>query len=275
MEFELFLLTSDLRPLTSVFKEGVTMKVMRKIIQIDEDLCNGCGECILACAEGTLKIVDGKAKVISDNLCDGLGACMGECLTGALTIVQREAEEFDEIAVENRLAEIEREKTETTSDTLPCGCPSTQIMDLGGCKTDQPPFETDIEPLSASELTHWPVKLRLVPSNAPFLKNADVLILADCVPAAYPDLHQRLIKGRAVMMGCPKFDDAQQYIDKIEKICRHGGIKSLTNVIMDVPCCSGLHGIVRKGREASGMDIPLEEIIIDRRGAVVEKRKAL
>jgi len=248
------------------------MKLIRKIIHIDEELCNGCGQCILACAEGTLKLVDGKAKVISDNLCDGLGACLGECPTGALTIEQREAEEFDETAVEKRLAEIQREKPEQKSDTMPCGCPSTQIMDFGARKADRPPVEMDIEPLSESELTHWPVKIRLVPSNAPFLKNADVLILADCVPAAYSDLHKNLIKGRAVMMGCPKFDDAQQYIDKIEKICRHGGIKRLTSVIMDVPCCTGLHSIVRKGREASGVNIPLEEIIIDRRGRITEKR---
>jgi NAD-dependent dihydropyrimidine dehydrogenase PreA subunit len=248
------------------------MKVLRKIIKIDEALCNGCGQCILACAEGTLELVDGKAKVISDNLCDGLGACIGECPTGALTIERREAEEFDEIAVEKRLAEMERNKPETTSDTMACGCPSTQIMDFSAQKADRPPFETDIEPLSASELTHWPVKIRLVPSNAPFLKNADVLILADCVPAAYPDLHQRLIKGRAVMMGCPKFDDVQLYLDKFEKIFMHGGIKRMTTVIMDVPCCSGLHHIVRKAREASGVKIPLEEIIIDRRGMVIEKK---
>jgi NAD-dependent dihydropyrimidine dehydrogenase PreA subunit len=248
------------------------MKVIRKIIKIDDERCNGCGQCILACAEGTLELIGGKAKVISDNLCDGLGACIGECPTGALTIEQREAEEFDEVAVEKRLAEIEGKRAETKSDTMPRGCPSTQIMDFGAGKNDPPPVDMDIGPLSESELTHWPVKIRLVPSNAPFLKNADVLVLADCVPAAYPDLHKHLIKGRAVMMGCPKFDDAQQYIDKMEKICRHGGIKRLTSVIMDVPCCSGMHRIVREGREASGMDIPLQEIVIDRRGKIIEKR---
>jgi NAD-dependent dihydropyrimidine dehydrogenase PreA subunit len=248
------------------------MKITRKIIQIDEELCNGCGQCILACAEGTLKLIDGKAKVISDNLCDGLGACLGECPTGALTIVQREAEEFDETAVEKRLADIEQEKSGAKSDALPCGCPSKQIMDLGAHKADRPVSDLDVESLSESELSHWPVKIRLVPSNAPFLKNADVLVLADCVPAAYPDLHKNLIKGCAVIMGCPKFDDAQSYIDKMEKICRHGGIKRLTVVIMEVPCCSGLHSIVRKGREASGVNIPLEEIIIDRRGKIVEKK---
>lgn len=247
------------------------MKIIRKIIKIDEELCNGCGQCILACAEGTLELVDGKAKVISDNLCDGLGACIGECPTGALTIEQREAEEFNEAAVEKRLAEIERKKTEIKSGVRPSGCPSAQIMEFGAGKTAPPSVDMDIDSLSESELTHWPVKIRLVPSNAPFLNDADVLVLADCVPAAYPDLHKHLIKGRAVMMGCPKFDDAQQYIDKMEKICLHGGIKRLTSVIMDVPCCSGLHHIVREGRKASGMNIPLEEIVINRRGKIVEK----
>lgn len=248
------------------------MKVMRKIIKIDQELCNGCGQCILACAEGTLELIDGKARVVSDNLCDGLGACIGECPTGALTIEQREAEEFDEIAVEKRLAEIERNKTEVASEIMACGCPSTQIMEFGTNKEERSSVDVDIESLTESELTHWPVKIRLVPSNAPFLKNAEVLILADCVPAAYPNLHERLIKGRAVMMGCPKFDDAQQYLDKMEKIFRHSGIRRITNVIMDVPCCSGLHHIVRKAREASGIKIPLEEIIIDRRGKIIEKK---
>lgn len=248
------------------------MKIKRKIIKIDEELCDGCGQCVPSCAEGSLEIVDGKARVISENLCDGLGACLGECPTGALSIEEREAEEFDEAAVEKRLSEIEKEKKAPASDTMPCGCPSTQIMSFNKAETGPPASALSIEPLSDSELSHWPVKIRLVPSNAPFLKNADILVLADCVPAAYPDLHKNLIRGRAVMMGCPKFDDVQMYIDKMEKICRHGGIKRLTSVIMDVPCCSGLHTIVRKGREASGADIPLEEIIVDRRGRILEKR---
>jgi len=246
------------------------MKIMRKIIHIDEELCDGCGQCVPSCAEGTLEIVNGKAKVVSDNLCDGLGACLGECPNGALTIEEREADEFDEEAVEKRLATLENQKPASEETTMACGCPSSQIMSFN--KETSPAGSLDIAPLSESELSHWPVKIRLVPSNAPFLKNADVLVLADCVPAAYPDLHRNLIKGRAVMMGCPKFNDVEMYIDKIEKICRHGGIKRLTTVIMDVPCCSGLHAVVRKAREASGTDIPMEEIIIDRRGNIVEKR---
>jgi NAD-dependent dihydropyrimidine dehydrogenase PreA subunit len=247
------------------------MKIVRKIIRIDEALCDGCGQCVPSCAEGTLEIVDGKAKVVSDNLCDGLGACLGECPTGALSIEEREAEEFDEEAVEKRLAELETKEPTSAEGAMACGCPSAQIMSFAPPKSGRAAADLDIAPLSESELTHWPVKIRLVPSNAPFLKDADVLVLADCVPAAYSDLHQKLIKGRAVMMGCPKFDDIEMYIDKIAKICRHGGIKRLTTVIMDVPCCSGLHAAVRKARETAGADIPLAEIIIDRRGNIIER----
>jgi NAD-dependent dihydropyrimidine dehydrogenase PreA subunit len=246
------------------------MKVKRKIIKIDEERCDGCGQCVTACAEGTLEIIDGKAKVISDNLCDGLGACIGECPNDALEIVEREAEEFNEEAVEKRLSELGRK--EPAEEPMACGCPSANILDFRAA--GQTRVETlDTEKVDESALSHWPVKIRLVPSNAPFLKGADLLVLADCVPAAYPDLHKKLLKGRAVMMGCPKFDQVQEYVDKFEKICRHSGVKRITTVIMDVPCCSGLHTIVRRGLAASGAQIPLEEVIIDRRGVIVQHCK--
>lgn len=248
-------------------------KIKRKIIQIDEELCDGCGQCVPACAEGTLEIIDGKARVVADNLCDGLGACLGECPNGALKIIEREAEEFDETAVEKRLAEIDKKPAETKPATMPCGCPSANIMDLKKKNPCPGAAAMKIEKVSESELTHWPVKIRLVPPDAPFLKNADLLVLADCVPAAYPDLHETLLKGRAVMMGCPKFDEVDAYVDKFAQICRNGDINSLTTVTMEVPCCTGLNTIVRKGLEASGNRIPLEEIIIGRRGEVVERRK--
>jgi NAD-dependent dihydropyrimidine dehydrogenase PreA subunit len=251
------------------------MKVKRKIIQIDEELCDGCGQCVPSCAEGTLAIVDGKAKVVSDNLCDGLGACLGECPNGALQIIEREADEFDEHAVEKRLAEVKATPPKAQPATMPCGCPSTQMMDFGKKSPCPGSASLKIEKTTGSELSHWPVKIRLVPANAPFLKGADLLVLADCVPAAYPDLHQKLLKGRVVMMGCPKFDDVegQGYVDKFAKICRESGIKSITSVIMEVPCCAGLHTIVRKGLAASGMTIPLEEVVIGRRGDVVQRAK--
>lgn len=248
------------------------MKVKRKIIKIDEERCDGCGQCVTACAEGTLEIIDGKAKVISDNLCDGLGACIGECPNDALEIIEREAEEFSEEAVEKHLSE--RGGQQPVQAAMACGCPSANILDFrkeAGCPAGV--AELDVETLGDSALSHWPVKIRLVPSNAPFLSGADLLVLADCVPAAYPDLHQKLLKGRAVMMGCPKFDQVQEYIDKFEKIGRHSGVKRITTVIMDVPCCSGLHTIVRRGVAASGAQIPLEEVVIDRRGAILQHCK--
>jgi len=245
------------------------MKITRKIIHIDEELCNGCGQCVPACAEGTLEIIDGKAKVVSDNLCDGLGACLGECPTGALTIEEREAEEFDETAVEKRLAELETKKPAEAA--MACGCPSSQIMTFGAGESGPAAGAKETAP-SASELTHWPVKIRLVPANAPFLKNADLLVLADCAAVANPNLHPDLIRGRVVMTGCPKFDDNEMYLDKLQQICRHSDIRSLTTVIMEVPCCSGLHTLVRNARTASGVDIPLVEVTIGRKGNIIERR---
>jgi Pyruvate/2-oxoacid:ferredoxin oxidoreductase delta subunit len=211
------------------------MKTIRKIIKIDEDLCNGCGQCAISCAEGSLEIVNGKAKIISDKYCDGLGACIGECPTGALTIVEREAEEFDAEAVEKHLA-------------------------------DQKPSATTI---GESMLSHWPVQIRLIPSNAPFLKGADLLVVADCVPAAFPRFHTDLVEGKVLMMGCPKFDDVQEYIDKFKEILNRSHIKSITVGIMEVPCCSGLPMILKQAMKESGETIPMEKVVISTKGKVL------
>ncbi|CAN2041216.1 4Fe-4S ferredoxin [Candidatus Magnetomoraceae bacterium gMMP-15] len=238
------------------------MKTMRKIIEIDEELCDGCGQCVLACAEGAIQIIDGKAKVISDNLCDGLGACIGECPTGALKVIEREAEEFDVVAVEKHLAEI-KEKP------LPCECPSTKIQSFTpsiSCESANKPASIESQ---ESALSHWPVKIRLIPPTAPFLKGADLLVLADCVPAAFPNLHRDFLKGKVVMMGCPKFDEVDDYIDKFADIFKTADIKSITTLIMDVPCCSGLPAIVKKGLEISGKKIIMKKIVIDSRGNIL------
>jgi Pyruvate/2-oxoacid:ferredoxin oxidoreductase delta subunit len=240
------------------------MKIKRKIIEIDEEKCDGCGQCIPSCAEGALAIVDGKAKVIADKFCDGLGACLGECPNDALHIVEREAEEFDEEAVEAFLAKQEKESGG--------GCPSAAVQTFvprekieaaGGPGTDVP----------ALGASHWPVKIQLVPPTAPFLKNADLLVVADCVPAAYPRFHSDFMRGKVVMMGCPKFDDAQAYIDKFAEIFKTAGIRSITNVYMEVPCCSGLPGIVKKALADAGVQIPIEEAIIGRKGERLENRR--
>lgn len=247
------------------------MKVLRKIIEIDEELCDGCGLCVPSCAEGSLEIVDGKAKIIADNLCDGLGACLGECPTGALKIIEREADEFDEEAVHEHLAKQEKVQKEVAVQP---GCPSAGIQAFAPAdalqRVPRPPVG---EGERESALAHWPVKIRLVPPNAPFLKGADLLVLADCVPAAFPHLHRDLLKGRAVTMGCPKFDDAQEYIDKFAEIFKTADIKSITTVVVEVPCCSGLAGIVKKGLEAAGKKIPMEEVVVSTRGGILERTK--
>jgi NAD-dependent dihydropyrimidine dehydrogenase PreA subunit len=247
------------------------MKVKRKIIQIDEERCDGCGNCVISCAEGALKIVDGKARVISDNLCDGLGACIGECPQDALHIIEREAEEFDEEAVEKHL----ETRTEGTGEqaAMPCGCPSTQILSFapnGNCQSANVPRTQ--KPPVRSVLSHWPVQIRLIPHTAPFLKGADLLVVADCVPVAFPTLHRDFLAGKAVMVGCPKFDDAQDYIDRFAGIFKTAGINSVTTVVMEVPCCSGLPSIVKKGMEKAGVQVPSRQVTISTRGEVLEEQ---
>ena len=242
-------------------------KILRKIIEIDEDLCNGCGNCVTGCAEGALQIIDGKAKVVSDIFCDGLGACIGECPTGALSIVEREAPPFNEEAVKQHLAKKEKEP-----ETMPCGCPSAhiQIFDKpSACETANKPKHFESVP-EESSLTHWPIQIKLIPASAPFLKGADLLVLADCTAVAFPSLHRDLMKGKVVMMGCPKFDDVQEYVQKFADIFKTAGIKSITVAVMEVPCCSGLPVIVKKGMEAANKKIPMKEIILSLRGKILQ-----
>lgn len=249
------------------------MKVKRKIIQIDEEKCDGCGLCVPSCAEGSLKIVDGKARVIADHLCDGLGACLGECPNGALAIIEREAEEFDESAVETHLATHTAPMGAKTHghDHAGHGCPSARLQvfqpaaDACQC-ANSPARQTGG---GESALRHWPVQIRLIPPTAPFLKGADLLVVADCVPIAFPHLHQTYLKGKVVMVGCPKFDDAEQYLEKFAEIFSTAGLKRITTLMMEVPCCSGLSVIVRRALERSGQSIPLEEVTISTRGDVI------
>lgn len=248
------------------------MNVERKIVEIDEELCDGCGECVPSCAEGAIEIVDGKARLIADKYCDGLGACLGECPRDALRVVDREADEFDEAAVEEHLhakAHGESHKGET----LPCGCPSTQLQAFVPPMAIKGACDTPVQRSAASVLTHWPVQIRLVPPTAPFLKGADLLVVADCAPVAYPNFHEDFLKGKVVMVGCPKFDDAQDYIQKFAGIFNEADIKSVTVVVMEVPCCQGLPMIVEKGMAEAGKKIPLEKVVISLRGEVQGREK--
>ncbi len=188
----------------------MTSKTLRKIVQIDEEKCNGCGACATKCAEGAIQIIDGKARLISDQYCDGLGACLGECPEGAITIAEREAEEFSEAAVHDHLHGQEGEP-------LPCGCPGSSVRQL----EREPDFERMREHVArASRLTHWPVQLALVPPGAPFLKGANILLAADCVGFTYPGFHEDLLRDRVLLVACPKLDDFPAHLAKLTQIVR-------------------------------------------------------
>jgi ferredoxin len=215
---------------------------LRSIIEIDEEKCDGCGRCIPRCAENALRIVDGKARLVKDIYCDGLGACLDHCPRGAITIVRREAEPFDEEAA--RALETE-------------GSHGARSVDEEGPSGS---FSR------ASALRNWPVQIRLVSSKAPFFRGSDLLIVADCVPFAYPDLHADLLPRKTVLVGCPKFDDVEAYVEKITEILRLNDVRSVTVVNMDVPCCGGLRGIVDHALEASGKRIPVERRVLNVEG---------
>ena len=250
------------------------MRIVRKIIQMDEELCDGCGQCVTGCAEGALEVVDGKAKVISDNLCDGLGACIGECPTGALVIIEREAEAFDEAAVEKHLEARVAEGTEPVMPFPTGGCPSAGLKMFAPRREGEPPPPGSPAegPVTDSALTHWPIKIRLVPPHAPFLKQAHLLVLADCGAVAFPTLHRDYLEGRVVLIGCPKFDEVTEYIERFAQIFAQADIRSVTAVRMEVPCCAGLLTIVQKAMEKAAVAIPLEEVVISARGLRVEAR---
>ncbi|MDX1708138.1 MAG: 4Fe-4S binding protein [Desulfobacterales bacterium] len=256
------------------------MKSVRKIIEIDEELCDGCGNCVPSCAEGALQIIDGKARVIADMYCDGLGACLGECPMGALKIIEREADEFDEEAVEELLAKRKQEEANQPAPAFSGGCPSARLQSFGTPEPAAAAIRADLSAADAADLeqsalSHWPVQIMLVPPTAPFLKGADLLVLADCVPVAFPTVHRDFIKGKAVLMGCPKLDNAQFYIEKFAQICKQSGLKTITTVIMEVPCCGGLPMIVKKGMEMSGVNIPMEQVVISTRGQILDRRQVV
>jgi Pyruvate/2-oxoacid:ferredoxin oxidoreductase delta subunit len=239
----------------------------RKIVKIDAEKCNGCGLCIPNCAEGALQIVDGKAKLITDKFCDGLGACLGHCPEDAITVIEREAEKFDEKAVEAFIHQ--KEETQPQPEPKPqpifAGCPSSRAMQF---KVPEPKTDSASSTPSVSQLTQWPVQLKLVPINAPYFQDADLLIAADCVPFAYPNFHQDFLKGKALVVGCPKLDDIQFYKEKLTEIFKSNSIKSVTVPYMEVPCCFGLVKVTEDAIAASGKNIPLKKVKIGIRGDI-------
>jgi Pyruvate/2-oxoacid:ferredoxin oxidoreductase delta subunit len=246
------------------------MRIERKIVEIDQERCDGCGQCVLSCAEGAIKIVDGKARLISDQYCDGLGACLGECPRDALRIIEREADEYDEEAVEEHLHNSALHRASAVL-APPAGCPSGQARSLAGQKNRFAPQAPAADAGQQSALAHWPVQIRLVQPGASFLKHADLLVAADCTPLACPNFHRDFLKGKAVMIGCPKFDDAALYREKFARIFKTAGIKSVTVVVMEVPCCQGLPQIITSGMEQAGVKIPLEKVVINAEGEIIQR----
>ncbi|MHC1727519.1 MAG: ATP-binding protein [Syntrophobacteraceae bacterium] len=248
------------------------MAKIRKIVEIDEELCDGCGMCAIACAEGALEIIGGKARLIKESYCDGLGACLSGCPQGAVRVIEREADEFDPEEVEEHIA---RKKSEEKKDfSSPCACPSARIETFQAAPLPKKTPGLQVQDQGGSDLGHWPIQVRLVPPNAPFLKGADLLIVSDCAPVAYPNFHREFVRGKAVLLGCPKFDNAQEYAHKFAEIFRVADIRSVTVIDMEVPCCSALPAIVQKGMKDAGKNIPIEEIVISLRGEAAKRGDA-
>jgi len=242
----------------------------RKIVEIDRDKCDGCGLCVPSCAEGAIRIIDGKAVLAADNLCDGLGACLGECPRDAIRIIEREADAFDEAAVD--AARVKTAVGAGSGHHAPRsgghgggGCPGMKVQSRPAAP--QTPIEE--EPgVRHSRLGQWPVQLKLVPVNAPFIENADLLIAADCAPFAYGDFHKDFLAGKALVVGCPKLDDNEYYTEKLTEIFRTSSIRSVTVVRMEVPCCGGIESAAKRALGASGKNIPCTVVTIGVQGDI-------
>jgi Pyruvate/2-oxoacid:ferredoxin oxidoreductase delta subunit len=239
----------------------------RNIVKIDKEKCNGCGLCVSACAEGAIKLINGKAELITDSYCDGLGACLGECPQNAITLEERDAAEFDEAGVKKHLAE-------TRQQSLPKrqhhGCPGMaafSINEKAAGSSAKSSGHCSPSP-SPSQLRQWPVQLHLVPVQAPYWNGADLLLAADCVSVAYADFQEKLLNGRKIIIACPKLDDTGNYLEKLAAILRENDIQSLTVARMEVPCCGGIVRLAQLALEASGKDIEFKEIIIGIDGTI-------
>ena len=233
---------------------------LRNIVKIDEAKCTGCGLCATACAEGAIKIINGKARLVSDTYCDGLGACLGHCPEGAITIEQREAGNFDEEAVKVHLGQQGKPRAEPLFV-----CPGMAMQQLTRDESPEPSDATEVP----SQLGQWPVQLTLVSPTAPYFANADLLLVADCVPFAMGDFHRRFLQGRSIAVGCPKLDDVRFYVEKFAQILQANDLHSLTVVHMEVPCCSGLTRVAREAIARSGKPLTFEDVTISLRGSVI------
>ena len=238
--------------------------VLRNIVKIDEEKCNGCGQCVDACAEGAIELIDGKAKLVSEIYCDGLGVCIGHCPEDAITIEQRESDDFDEEATKAHLAK--KKTPQPQSDFV---CPGTMGKNL----REKSKTAESATGSVASQLSHWPVQLKLVSPQAPYFAEADLLLVADCVPFAMGDFHNKFLKDRSIVVGCPKLDDNQFYIEKLAAILKANKLNTLTVIHMEVPCCSGLTHIAQQAIVCSGTKMTFEDVTIGLQGDVIKTEK--
>lgn len=231
--------------------------MIRKIIKIDENKCNGCGLCVSACHEGAIGLADGKAKLLRDDYCDGLGDCLPVCPTNAITFEEREAAQYDEAAVKANMKNNQPE-------TLACGCPGTHSKSIERETTKEKAVSTE------THLNQWPVQIKLVSPNAPYFKNANLLVAADCAAYAYGNFHSDYMKNRITIIGCPKLDDGN-YSEKLTAILKQNEIKSVTVARMEVPCCGGIENAVKIALKNCGKLIPWQVVTISTNGRILEK----
>ncbi len=271
--FEVKIIT--LSQFSIIMIEAEQKLVNRKIIKIDEDLCTGCGNCVVDCAESALKIIDGKAKVVNDIFCDGLGACISGCPEGALEIIEREAVEFDEEAVEEHLEtikhkQIEREQvTHQEPGNVACGCPGSRTMTFDEISSET---EQITSGKVQSQLRQWPIQMHLISPTAPYFIGADVLLSADCVAHTIGGFHPEYLKGKSVGIACPKLDQGQEtYIEKIRSWIDDAKINTLTVITMQVPCCSGLVYLAKQGAEKASRKVPIKSIVVSLQGEVLRE----
>jgi NAD-dependent dihydropyrimidine dehydrogenase PreA subunit len=280
--------------------------MIREIVHIDEEKCDGCGVCVPACHEGAIRIINGKARVVAENLCDGLGACLGHCPQGAIRIEKREAEDFDERAVEEHLGRQTAPAPTTLEHAMPIaiaatpahahagggppspaitpgagsrqtthtggGCPSQRFARLGAPATAPSSVPADSGRSASSELAQWPVQLRLLPARAPMLHRSRLLLAADCVPFALADFHSTMLRGHALAIACPKLDDTSTYLAKLTEMIAANEMTSITVAHMEVPCCMGILLMAIEARRQSGVDVPIEEVVVSTQGEVLRRR---
>ncbi len=263
----------------------------RKIIEINEDLCNGCGDCIVGCAEGALQLVDGKARLVKEQFCDGFGDCVGTCPTGALQIIEREADEFDEEAtidhvrtiggeeaVQRMLGAAEEHEAREKEMNQPKtgGCPGLKLRFGNKPAAKAPSTETvnTSGQVIRSDLDQWPIQLHLVPPTAPFFEDKELVVLSTCSPVASPDVHWRYVRGRSLVVACPKLDRTEGYVEKLSAIMANNSIPKVIVVRMEVPCCGGLTMIARQAHADSGRtDLVVEEVTIGLDGELRKTEK--